>query len=276
MLKRIAVIWMAVIVAAFLIVACGPKKKKTTDGDTDSDAPKKTAYKSSGDEGTVTGKIIFSGAAPAPKKIDMAQDAKCGEANSNPQTETYMVSDGKLQNVFVYLKGGPADKFDFPVPSEAAELDQHGCRYNPHVFGVEAKQTIKITNSDATTHNIHPTPAKNQEWNESQAPGGGVKEKSFARPETLIKVKCNVHPWMTAYIGVLAHPFYAVSGKDGSFTIKNVPPGDYTLVAWHEDLLEQTQKIKVAAKGSTTQDFTFNAKTAYLPTSMDVATLVLP
>ncbi|PYP89519.1 MAG: hypothetical protein DMF61_02285 [Blastocatellia bacterium AA13] len=276
MLKRIMILWMAIFMAAFLIVACGPKKKKAADESDKTEETKKPAYKSNGDEGTVTGKIMLTGAAPAPKRIDMGQDAKCGEANSNPQTETYMVSDGKVQNVFVYLKGGPADKYEYPVPSESAELDQRGCRYNPHVLGVQAKQDIKITNSDATTHNIHPTPTKNQEWNESQAPGSGAKDKSFSRPETLIKVKCNVHPWMTAYIGVLGHSFYAVSGKDGSFTIKNVPPGDYTLVTWHEDLGEQTQKIKVTAKGSVTQDVTYNAKTAYLPTSMNMATVVLP
>ena len=275
MSKRIAIVAMAVAVLVFLIFACGPRRTPKG-GENDNEPTKKTMYKSTGDEGTVTGKIIFSGAAPAPKRIDMAQDAKCGEANSNPQTETYMVSDGKLQNVFVYLKGGPADKWAYPVPPESAELDQHGCRYSPHVFGVQAKQNIKITNSDATTHNIHPTPSKNQEWNESQAPRSDPKDKNFPRPETLIKVKCNVHPWMTAYIGVLAHPFYAVSGKDGSFSIKNVPPGDYTLVAWHEDLGEQTFKIKVAAKGTLSQDVTYNAKAAYLPTSMDMATVLLP
>ena len=276
MLKRIAVMWMAVIIAALLIVACGPHKRPPKNGEDDGDGSKKTAYKSAGDEATISGKIVFSGAAPAAKSIDMKQDAKCMEANPNGAFENYVVTDSKLANVFLYLKGGPADKFEFPVPSDSAELDQRGCRYIPHVFGVQTRQNIRITNSDGTTHNVHPMPTKNQDWNETQPPGPGVKDKSFARAETLIKVKCNVHPWMTAYIGVLGHPFYAVSAKDGGFTIKNVPPGDYTLVAWHEELGQQTQKIKVTAKGTTTQDFTYNPKAAYMPTSMDVATLLLP
>jgi len=139
-------------------------------------------------------------------------------------------------------------------------LDQKGCVYTPHVVGVMANQEVHIANSDQTTHNIHPVPKINREWNESQPPGAGALVKTFAREEMAIPVKCNIHPWMRSYIHVFSHPFFAVTGADGSFQIKGLPPGDYTLVVWHEKYGEVEQKVTVAAKESKTVDFTVGPK----------------
>jgi hypothetical protein len=271
MLKRIALSSALLAISAFVIISCGGNKSENTNtGGGNGAPPEKPAYQSAGDEGTVTGKILFTGAAPAPKVIDMGQDPVCVSSATDKNTEDVVVKDGKLANVFVYVKsGGAVDKFAFNSTGEAT-LDQKGCRYHPHVLGVMTKENIKITNSDNTTHNIHPSPTKNQEWNQSQTAGAAPLEKSFARQEVLIPVKCNQHPWMKAYIGVLPHPFFAVSKDDGSYTISNLPPGEYTIVAWHEKYGEQTQKVTVGAKESKTQDFTFSATSAYAPGSLKV------
>jgi hypothetical protein len=136
-------------------------------------------------------------------------------------------------------------------------LDQDGCIYKPHVLGVMTGQNIRIKNSDPTNHNIHPLPKVNQEWNESQPPKGEEKLKSFAREEVMIPVKCNVHPWMRSYIGVVSHPFFAVTGDDGTFTIKGLPPGTYTLETWHEKFGPQDMQVTVGPKESKTVDFTY-------------------
>src|SRR4030095_926552 len=251
------------------------KKKATEDEAKDTTA--KPQYASKGDEGTITGKVVFDGAAPAPKKIDMSQDANCASSAGDKNADDLVVADGKLANVFVYLKGGLTEKFSFPVPSDPVVLDQQGCRYHPRVLGLQTNQTLKVLNSDNTTHNIHPSPKTNQEWNQMQAQGAPPLEKKFTRAETLIPVKCNQHPWMKANVGVLAHPYFAVSAKDGSYTIKNVPPGSYTLVFWHETKGEQTQQVTIAAKEYKTQDMTYKATAAVRSTSLQIGpALVLP
>jgi plastocyanin len=265
MLKKYAVLCLILALSAVLIVGCGRRKRKGGGEEEKSDAPAKAAYASKGDEGSVTGRVMFDGQPPAPDTIDMSQDPNCASAGGSKVTEAYVVKDGKLANVFVYLKGGPADSFKYPIPSEAVVLDQKGCRYHPHVLGLMAGQTLTITNSDPAAHNVHPSPKYNEDFNKSQPPGAPPIEHKFARPETLIPVKCNQHPWMKANIGVLAHPFYAVSGEDGAFSIKGVPPGSYTLVFYHEALGEQSQKVTVAANGTVTQDVTYKAGGAAKP-----------
>jgi hypothetical protein len=217
--------------------------------------------------GSVTGTISFTGAAPAPKKIDSSADPACGQANPNLSTEDTVVKDGKLANVFVYVKDGTtADgkkitDFSYATPSSAAKLDQKGCHYVPHVLGLQTNQKLTITNSDPTQHNIHPTPASNPEWNQTQPNGAAPIEKTFARAEVLIPVKCNQHPWMKSYIGVLKHPFFAVSGEDGAYTIQGLQPGTYTIAAWHEKGgakgTEKTMQVTVPASGAGKADFAF-------------------
>ncbi len=276
--KRVLITILITALAATLLIGACKKRNRGGSGDEkDPDSQAKPKYVSKGDEGTITGVIKFDGTPPAPKRIDMGADPNCLTGGGNAMTEDVVIADGKLANVFVYLKGGPVDNNEFPTPSAQASLDQLGCRYEPRIFGIQTNQALKITNSDKATHNIHPTPRANPEWNESQPAGAAPKEKKFARAEILIPVKCNVHPWMKAYIGVLAHPCFTVSSKDGTFTIKDVPPGTYTLIAWHETLGEQKQQITVGKSESKTQDFTYKSGTAYAPTSLTIApALVLP
>ena len=210
--------------------------------------------------GTITGKVSFEGEAPKPRQIRMDAEASCAALHKEPvYAQEVVVNDNKtLQYVFVYVKEGLGDK-NFETPKEPATLDQKGCLYQPHMIGVQTGQALKIMNSDPTTHNIHPVPQNNREWNTSMSPGGQPLDRTFAREEVMVPVKCNVHPWMKSYIGVLKHPFFAVTGKDGSFEIKGLPPGDYTIEAWHEKLGTATQKVTVAAKESKTVDFTLKA-----------------
>jgi len=202
---------------------------------------------------TVNGTVKFDGAAPKAAKIDMSQDPGCKGTN---QAETVVVGNGDLANVFVYVKDGLGNR-TFDVPKDAIVLDQKGCQYHPHVLGVMAGQTVQIKNDDPTTHNIHPTPKDNREWNESQPPSSPALEKTFAREEIMLPVKCNQHPWMKMYVNVVKSPFYAVTGADGKFEIKGLPPGDYTLAFVHEKYPEQDQKVTLAAKDSKTVDVTF-------------------
>jgi plastocyanin len=204
---------------------------------------------------TVSGQAKMEGMAPRMSKIDMSQDPACKGGN---EAETVVVDNGNLANVFVYIKDGLGSR-TFDVPKDPVVLDQSGCKYHPHVLGVMAGQTVEIKNDDQTTHNIHPTPKDNREWNESQPSSSAPLEKNFAREEIMLPVKCNQHPWMKMYINVVKTPFYAVTDKSGKYEIKGLPPGDYTIAFVHEKLGEQDQKITVAPKDSKTVDQTFKA-----------------
>jgi plastocyanin len=203
--------------------------------------------------GSISGTVRFDGVAPKAAKIDMSQDPNCAGSNT---AENIVVADGKLANVFVYVKDGLGTRA-FDVPKDAVTLTQSGCRYKPHIIGVMAGQTIKIVNADPTTHNIHPTPKNNRDWNESQAPQAAALEKTFAREEISLPVQCNQHPWMRMFINVVKNPFYAVSGPDGKFEITGLPPGDYTIAFVQEKLGEQDEKVTLAAKDSKTVDVIF-------------------
>ncbi len=209
---------------------------------------------------TVTGKIAFEGTAPRARRISMSGTPECEKIHGDQTVyvETVVVNDnGTLKNVFVYIKGGLEGK-SFAVSTESAKLDQKGCLYDPRVVGVQANQELLIYASDPDiSHNIHPMPEKNREWNTSMPPGAAPLKRKFTRPEIMIPVKCNVHPWMRAYIGVVRHPFFSVSGEDGSFEISGLPPGDYVIEAWHERYGTQEQKVTVTEKESKAVDFTF-------------------
>ncbi|HKQ51832.1 MAG TPA: carboxypeptidase regulatory-like domain-containing protein [Pyrinomonadaceae bacterium] len=270
MLKQRARLWLAISVMASLLAlgACGGKGgDETAGGDNTGGKTGGTEYAPTGNEGSITGKVSLNGEAPAPQPIDMGQDANCAKNNPDPKTETVVAKDGKLQNVFVYIKEGTtADgkkiaDYSFKTPSSDVVIDQKGCHYVPHVLGMQPNQNLKVTNSDPTGHNIHALPKSgggNEEWNESQPSGAGPITKTFKRSEILVPVKCNQHPWMKAYIGVVKHPFYAVTKEDGSYEIKGVPPGTYTVVAWHEKGGEKTAQVTVPSKGAATSDFAFD------------------
>ena len=262
-----------------LSVSCGGGGEQTKEGAPEA-APAEggAVWKPTGQEGSVAGKVSFQGTAPKYRAISMDADSVCAAKHSGPvYPETVVAnSNGTLKNVFVYVKTGLEGK-NFEVPAQPVELDQKGCLYVPHVLGIQARQQLKVVTSDDTTHNIHPLPKVNREWNISQPPKADPILQTFSRPEETIPVKCNQHPWMRAYIHVTRHPFYAVSGDDGSFKIEGLPAGEYELEAVHEEFGAMTQKVTVAAGQAASADFSFNAKQAYRPSSLKMMpALVLP
>jgi plastocyanin len=242
--------------ALLLTVACNKKEEQRANTMSATPAPAPAASPiDPATAATVSGTVKFDGTAPRASKIDMSQDPACKGSN---EAETVVVAGGDLANVFVYVKDGLGSR-TFDVPRDPVVLDQSGCKYHPHVLGVMAGQTVQIKNDDQTTHNIHPTPKDNREWNESQPPSSPAIEKNFAREEIMLPVKCNQHPWMKMYVNVVKSPFYAVTDKSGKYEIKGLPPGDYTIAFVHEKLGEQDQKVTVAAKDTKTVDQSFKA-----------------
>lgn len=248
-------------------VACSRSNDDEADaegtGDDSAEVANLTPYKTTGQEGSITGTINFTGTAPAPKEISMGADPVCASTNPDPHAEDLVVNGDKLANVFVYIKDGKAgDKnisgYKFDPPATPATLDQHGCHYVPHVLGIQTNQTLNIVNSDQTPHNINFDAKLNDKFNQGQGPGAAPITKQLKRPETVVPVKCNQHPWMRAYVGVLPHSFFSVTDKDGRFEIKGVPPGTYTVVAWHEKYPQGvTQSVTVAASEKKETNFSF-------------------
>ena len=212
--------------------------------------------------GDVTGKITFKGTPKPEITIDMSADPSCSKLHDKPVTTRHFVvsSDGGFGDVFIYVKEGLSGK-TFPAPAENRTLEQKGCFYTPYVLGVQANQPLRIVNADPTLHNVHALPKINKEFNFAQPMQNMVTEKKFEKPEVLVKFKCDVHPWMFAYVGVVDNPFYAVSAPDGTFKIANLPAGKYTIEAVHPKAGVQTQEITVGA-GATQANFTFEAKPA--------------
>jgi plastocyanin len=206
---------------------------------------------------TVTGKIAFDGAAPTLTKIKMDADAFCKAAHAQPvyTQEAVVNANNTLQWVFVYVKEGVSGSY--PAPTAPVTIDQQGCQYHPHVFGIQAGQPLKIINSDATLHNIHALPKKNPEFNIGQPFKGMETVKQFNTAEVPVHFKCDVHKWMGAYAGVVNHPFFAVSNDQGTYEIKNLPAGNYVIEAWHEKFGAQTQNVSVSGSESKTVDFSF-------------------
>jgi plastocyanin len=225
-------------------------------------APAKTYFQvDAATAGKITGKVAFSGRNPKRAAIRMDAEEDCVKANKGQVLDESVLvnANNTVANVFVYVKTGLEGK-EFAPATVPVQFDQKGCMFRPRIVGIQTGQTFVVTNSDPVTHNVHPLPRVNREWNQGQQPGSESVEREFTQPETMIPVKCNVHAWMRGYIGVLPHPYFAVSGGDGSFTIANLPPGDYTLEAWHEKLGAQQINVKVAPSGAATADFTLKGE----------------
>ncbi|HKV81542.1 MAG TPA: carboxypeptidase regulatory-like domain-containing protein [Candidatus Sulfotelmatobacter sp.] len=252
------ILQLAVLVTMFLLVGCSGKKEPQRAEETTTTSAQQATPIDQATVGEITGKVSFAGEKPQLPVIHMDQDPVCVSKHNTP----VHVDDGEvnanatLPNVFVYIKEG-AENYRFATPTQPVTLDQNGCMYQPHVVGVMVGQDLHIISSDQTTHNIHPMPKDNREWNESQPPGAAPLDKQFVHSEIMIPVKCNQHPWMKAYVGVVKNPFYDVTGSDGTFTIKGIPPGDYTLEAWTATFGVQDQKLTVAPKATETVNFTF-------------------
>ena len=204
---------------------------------------------------TINGTVKFDGTAPKPAKIDMSQDPACKGTN---EAENIVV-DWRRSRQCIRLRERRPGQPHLRRTQGRGRPRPKGCKYHPHVLGVMAGQTVQIKNDDQTTHNIHPTPKDNREWNESQPPSSPAIEKNFAREEIMLPVKCNQHPWMKMYINVVKNPFYAVTDKSGKYEIKGLPPGDYTIAFVQEKLGEQDQKVTVGPKETKTVDQSFKA-----------------
>ena len=212
------------------------------------------------DAATLAGKAAFQGTAPAAEKIKADADPKCKLIHPDGITSDDVVvnANGTLKNVFVYVKEGLSGK-TYPAPKEAVVFDQHGCQYSPKVFGIQVNQPLEIVNSDDTLHNVHSLAANNQQFNLGMPIKGMKLKKTFTKPEVMVKIKCEVHPWMHAYAGVLDHPFFAVTDDQGNFEIKNLPPGSYVVEAWHEKYGAETQNVSIASDDQK-QDVAFQFK----------------
>ncbi len=247
------------IALATIVVACG--------GGQDTSSTSAPAAAPSGERvdaataGDVKGVVTIDGVAPKNEAIKMNADPICVKANSSPQfQETYEVgTDGKaLGNVFVYVKDGLGN-YAYDPPTAPAKIDQQNCRYHPHVFGMRVGQSLEILNSDPTLHNIHALPKGNSEFNTGQPIQGMKTTHKFEKKEVMVPFKCDVHGWMNAYVGVLDHPYYAVTDKEGKFDLPNLPPGTYTIEAWHEKLGTQTASVTLGAKEMKDISFTFKS-----------------
>ena len=251
--------------AAVLLVSCGGGANQSA-APASSGAPASAAAPPASVDpataGNVSGKVTFQGTAPAPQPIKVSSDPYCQGANPGLTTDTEIVGPGGVvQNVFVYVKDGLGDR-TFPPPSNPVVLDQKGCHYSPHVLGIQVGQPLQVLNSDSTLHNVHALANANAEFNAGQPLAGVKTTHTFSTKEVMIPFKCDVHAWMNAWVGVLDHPYYAVTGADGTFSLKGLPPGTYTVEAWHEKAGTQTAQVTVAAKETKMANFSFKAAAA--------------
>jgi plastocyanin len=211
--------------------------------------------------GTISGVVHFDGKAPTRISIDMSADPACALATEPNLTEQILVTDHKLANVYVYVKSGAPDA-TAPASTDPVVLDQKGCRYTPHVIAIQQGGSVEFRNSDPTMHNVHTIPDQvgNETVDLSETPMGQPQTEKFKSPEVMLPVRCNNHPWMSAFINIAPNRYFAVTAADGSFTIPNLPPGTYTLAAIHEKLGEQDTQITVPAKSVAKASFTFASK----------------
>ena len=260
------------LIAVLVALGCGGGKPQdasaTTPGRSDSAAPPTQLAQATPDSAqgsamaqgsaTIRGTVTFTGSAPAQERVRMDADPQCLLQHKEPvhKEDVVVNPNGTLRYVFVYVKQGLEDR-TFQTPSQSVTLDQHGCMYRPHVLGMQVNQPLEIVNSDPTLHNVNCKPAKSKPFNIAQPVKGMKTTKTFTAPEIMVKCACNVHPWMATYIGVVNHPYFGVSGEDGSFTLAGLPPGHYTLEAWHEKLGTQTQTVSVGDGETKTVSFEF-------------------
>jgi len=208
--------------------------------------------------GSITGTVTFDGPPPVLKFIDMSASSACVQANPKPvAAPTIVIGDrGALANVVVYVKSGLGN-YRFDVPQEPAILAQKNCMYEPHVVALMTGQSFEVQNNDPTMHNVHPMPQHNRQWSTSQPAGSAPLKSVLARPEFAMPVLCNVHPWMRAFVFAFDHPYFAVTPPSGTFELRNLPPGTYTIEAWQENLGVLDQTVTVGARETISISFTF-------------------
>jgi hypothetical protein len=211
-----------------------------------------------GQAASITGTVRYQGEAPKPVPISMDAVPACARQHSEPplSEELLVNDDGTLRNVFVWIKQGLRN-YAWPQPLQPATLDQRGCIFRPHVLAVMVNQPLEIFNSDSSNHNINLMARLNRPFNESQPPQGEKKVKRFSEPEVMITIRCNVHPWMRAYLAVVPHPYYRVT-ENGRYAFEGLPPGEYVIEAWHEKFGARQSTVKVEAADKAVADFEFS------------------
>ncbi len=218
----------------------------------------KPLFYPTGNEATLVGTITVKGKIPPPVLFDMTADPVCVKLNRRPEIENLQVDQGRLRNAFIYVKGDSIEAFRFEIPDSEVTLQQRACYFEPHVLGLRAGQPLRIFNADPTSHNMHPTPKLNTEWNQTNAPGSPPTLKTFDKAEVLIPFKDNQHPWEKAYVAVMDHPYFTVSDGLGKFEIRGLPAGTYKLVVWHEMFDEQELEVTLVPGEIRNADFTFD------------------
>ena len=248
-------------ILTLFISGCGGSRSEVPMAVVAEEAPKVDTARKTFDvstAGSLSGRVLFEGTAPEPKKIPVQGNPECAALHpgGNIISEELLVKNGGLANAFVYVKEG-LEAYSFEAPKEPAIISNSQCVYSPHVIGVRVNQDVVFLNNDSTLHNIHAYPKNNKAFNLGLPIVGMKQTRKFSAPELMIPLKCDVHPWMQGYIGVLAHPYFAVTDGDGNFQIKNLPAGEYTLEAWHEKLGVQSQKIKIEPQQTQNVEFKF-------------------
>ncbi len=250
-------LWVGVASCLLVAVAACSQQEKTAPQTEGAAPPPANLFDPARGTATIKGDVRYAGNAPAPVPVKLTSDPVCMSLHKTPlYTEDLLVSQGKLGNVFVYVREG-LEKYSFATPASPVTLDQRGCRFEPHVGGIMVGQGLRIINDDPTLHNVRCVAQTNPQFNIGQPLQGGESVKQFPSPEVMIQFRCDVHKWMRSYFGVLPHPYFAVTGKDGAFVLRNLPPGDYLIEAWHEKLGTLSRRVSVGDKETKEISFSF-------------------
>lgn len=243
------------IILGLTITGCS--KKETAESP---EAPQPTAVVDLATAATITGTVTLEGTPPVFRPIDMSAEPACVQANPTPVAPPVVVlgAHGALANVVVYVRSG-LGSYRYDTPTEPAVLDQKGCMYVPRVLAFRTHQPLEVKNTDPVTHNVHPTPRDNNPWNRSLPEGAEPFVTNFPHQELAIPVACNIHPWMRAFLFVFANPYFDVTTKSGAFDLKNLPPGTYTIEAWHERFGTLDQTVTLGPKESKSVSFKFDS-----------------
>ena len=236
------------LLSSLLIAACG--------GGADKPAARQVTPLDPATTGTVQVDVLFDGTPPAMQTLNMSSVSECAALHAGPvPAGDMLVANGRVQNAFVYIKDGLGNRV-FAVPDTPVVFDQKGCMYVPHVAGAQVDQTVEFRNSDAFMHNVHGSPKDSRGWNVALSRQGAERKITVDHPEVMISVRCDLHPWMQGWLGVVDHPYFGVTGPDGRVTMPNVPAGDYTIGVWHERFGAKETKVTVAAKGTASTSVT--------------------
>ena len=235
------------VVALVLLTACAK-----------SEAPKRTATPLDlSTVGSISGRVRFEGAVPEPRTIQLRGFAECQAQHSSPLlADDVLVKDGNLENVLVYIKSGLGDRV-FAAPDATVVIDQRGCVFVPRVAGAQTGQPVQFLNADPLAHNVHGLPKQSSAWNFNLGVKGASRSITIDKPENVIELRCDIHPWMSAYLGVFDHPYFAVTDAQGHFELRDLPPGEYVVEAWHERFGTRTVNVTVAPKETKEVSFSF-------------------